>query len=214
MFMDELRLPLMIIELVFGVGILCRITKFEFSSNVTVILKKVFLFLCFVLLIVFILALFDVYFRGYWSTKVLIWIFMLTASFLYAFGNSKVLTSLWRIFTGIIFYFPLANILIYFLIPLFVPLLAFSIWLHILGDNKAIYYDDEEIRIQFPSSEGDYKGWPKLFIKKGIFEFDKGEMLVNYYFDPDSLKVEKTKDLITVYLFKKNFDPVPFTFKR
>jgi hypothetical protein len=98
------------------------------------------------------------------------------------------------------------------------PVVSISIWGRILGSTDDIFYSDNEIRIQrvFKGALGP-AGPPNLFKKNSILEFDKGIMALNFYESPDSLKVDKTKDTITVYFYHSNKDslnPVPFKFER
>ena len=139
-----------------------------------------------------------------------------TGSLLYSFGNRRVLTKHWKRFTAVIFYFPLVSILL-IIIPSFPgTILSYALWLQLTGDPKAIYYNDAEIRIQkiCTNCEPAFKGDPEYFQKKGIFEFDKGYLRTANSMFNDKIKVEKTKDTITVYLFYTNQEPVPFKFRK
>lgn len=217
--MDNFEIALIVAGLVFIVGLFGLLKKVRLTSTATSVTKKVLLYLLSLLLIAAILAQFDTYFRGYWTTRILIWLFILSASLLFAFGNRHILTKPWRIFTGIFFYFPLSSILLFFILPFLGPVLIITLWGHILGDKNDIFYSDRELRLQrvFHGALGP-AGPPDYFKKNGIFEFDKGTLSVNFYENPDSLKVYKTKDTITIYFYHSgNYDtinPVPFKFKR
>jgi hypothetical protein len=217
--MDTFNIGLIFAGIIFIGGLLVLIKKVQLTSKMTITVKKIFIFLCSVLVIAIILAQFDIYFRGYWTTKFFIWLFILTASFLFVSGNRKVFSKAWRIFTGFIFYFPIASILWFFIVPFMGPVISLTIWGRILGDPADCYYNDNEIRIQrvFKGALGP-AGPPYYFKKRGIFEFDKGIMSVNLYEDPDSLKIEKTKDSITAYFYHHSSqdisNPISFKFKR
>lgn len=217
--MDTFQIAIIISGLVFSIGLFGLIKKVRLSTKTTLIGKKLFIILGVILIVAVILAQFDTYLRGYWTTKFLIWLFILIASLLFAFGDRSILTKAWRIFTGIIFYFPLASVLWFFIVPFMGPVLSITIWGHILGDKDDIFYSDKDIRLQrvFHGALGP-AGPPNYFKKNGILEFDEGNLSVNFYENPDSLKVEKTKDTITVYFYHSgNYDtinPVPFKFKR
>ena len=216
--MDTFQLATIISGLVFLIGLSGLIKKVRLSSKTTIIAKKVFVIIGFVLIIASILAQFDTYLRGYWTTKFLIWLFILIASLLFAFGDRVILTKFWRVFTGFIFYFPLASILWFFIVPFMGPVLSITIWGRILGDKDDIFYNDNDIRLQrvFKGALGP-AGPPNYFKKSGILEFDKGILSVNFYETPDSLKVDKTKDTVTVYFYHNDKDrvsPVSFKFKR
>ncbi|HSC54507.1 MAG TPA: hypothetical protein VLC98_12830 [Phnomibacter sp.] len=217
--MDNFQLASIIAGIVFIVGLVGLIKQVRLTFSSTSIIKKFFLFLLVLLIVAAILAKFDIYFRGYWTTRILIWFFILFASLLFAFGDRFILTKPWRLFTGFIFYFPLASILWFFIVPFMGPVLSITIWGHILGSKDDIFYCDNDIRLQrvFHGALGP-AGPPNYFKKSGVLEFDKGLLSVNFYETPDSLKIEKTKDTITVYFYhNRNYDtinPVSFKFKR
>lgn len=217
--MDNFEIALIIAGLVFVTGLFGILKEVRLSSRATSVTKKLFLFLSTVLVIAAILAQFDTYFRGYWTTRILIWLFILSASLLFAFGDRTILAKPWRIFTGILFYFPISSALLFFILPFLGPVLIITLWGHILGDKNDTFYCDRDIRLQrvFHGALGP-AGPPNYFKKNGIFEFDKGTISVNFYENPDSLKIDKTKDTITVYFYHSgNYDtinPVPFKFKR
>ena len=216
--MDTFQLATIISGLVFLIGLFGLIKKVRLSSKTTIIAKKVFVIIGFILLIASILAQFDTYLRGYWTTKFFIWLFILTSSLLFAFGDRVILTKPWKVFTGFIFYFPLASILWYLIVPFMGPVLSITIWGYILGDKDDIFYNDNDIRLQrvFKGALGP-AGPPNYFKKSGILEFDEGILSVNFYESPDSLKVDKTKDSVTVYFYhslKDSVNPVSFKFKR
>jgi hypothetical protein len=217
-FMDNFQISLIIAGLVFVVGLFGLIKKVRLSFRATTITKKILLFINGVLIVVAILAQFDIYLRGYWTTKFLIWVFVLIASLLFAFGDRLVLTKPWRIFTGFIFYIPIASILWFFIVPFMGPVLSITIWGRILGDKDDIFYNDNDIRLQrvFKGALGP-AGSTNYFKKSGILEFDKGILSGNFYETPDSLKVDKTKDTVIVYFYhsdKDSVNPVSFKFKR
>ena len=217
--MDTFQIAFIIVGLVFLTGLFGLFKKVRLTTKTTAVIKKVFIAIIVALLIAAVLAQFDTYLRGYWTTKALIWLFILIASSIFAFGDRRVLTKPWRIFTGFIFYFPLASVLWFFVVPFLGPVLSLTLWGHILGDKDDIFYCDKDIRLQrvFHGALGP-AGPPNYFKKSGILEFDKGVLSVNFYENPDSLKVEKAKDTITVYFYhSSNYDtinPVPFKFKR
>ncbi len=213
---ERIDIMFAIAGLMLAVGLFGRIRKIQLSTKTSLIIKKAFIFLCFLLLMTFILSLLGIYFRGYWTTKVIIWTFVFTGSLLYSFGNRQVLTKSWRRFTATIFYSPLVLVLL-LVIPTFLgTILSYALWLRLSGDPKAIYYNDNDIRIQKVCSdcEAGFQGYPRYFKKQGMFELDKGELdNGNNMFD-NKIKVQKTEDSVTVYLFYTNQEPVPFKFER
>jgi len=134
--MNAFQISIVVANLIFIAGLFGLVLKLRVSSNATVVLKSFFSFQCLILCVIIILALFDIYLRGYWTTKFLIWLFMLTASFLFAFGDRQILKDPLLIFTGIIFYFPVASMVISLVIPYMGLFLTFGVWLHIIGDTK------------------------------------------------------------------------------
>ena len=217
--MDTFQIALIIAGLVFTVGLFGLIKKVRLPLRTTTITKRVFLIIGSLLIVATLLAQFHVYLRGYWTTKTLIWLLILTASVLFAFGDRAVVAKPLRIVAGFLFYFPLASVLWFFIVPFMGPGLSITIWGHILGDKDDIFYSDKDLRLQrvFRGALGP-AGPPNYFRKSGILEFDKGTLSVNFYENPDSLKVEKTKDSVTVFFYHSgNYDtinPVPFKFRR
>ena len=216
--MDTFQIAIIISGLVFLIGLFGLIKKVRLSQKITIITKRLFITLSIILIVASILAYFDTYLRGYWTSKFLIWLFIFIASLLFTFGDRVILTKRWRVFTGFIFYFPFASILWFYIVPFMGPVLSITIWGHILGDKDDIFYSDNDIRLQrvFKGALGP-AGPPNYFKKSGILEFDKGILSVNFYETPDSLKVDKTKDTVTVYFYHSNKDatnPVSFKFKR
>jgi len=213
---DRMQIFFLIAGVVFVIGLFGLIKKLYLPAKTSLVIKRFFIFLCLIVLATFILSLFNVYFRGYWTTKILIWSFILTASLLYSFGNRQILTKPWQIFTAAIFYFPLVSLLL-MVIPSFLgTIFSYALWVRLTGDPKAIYYNDNEIRIQKVCTDCDmgFQGLPRYFKKEGLFELDKGELdNGNNLFD-NRIKVEKTKDSIIVLLYYLNSKPFPFAFRR
>jgi len=179
--MEIFKLAIVISGLLFLIGLFGLFKKVRLSSPTTVIAKKIFIVLGSILIIAGIIAQFDTYLRGYWTTKSLIWLFIIIASLLFAFGDRQIVTRRWRIFTGLIFYFPSASVLLFFIVPFMGPVLTISIWGRILGDKGDIFYNDNDIRLQrvFKGALGP-AGPPNYFKKNGILEFDKGILAVNF----------------------------------
>jgi len=213
---DRIKMMLVAAGLVFIVGLFGRIKKIQLSAKASLVVKKFFIFMCFLLLTVFALSLFGIYFRGYWTTKAIIWAFVLTASLYYSFGNKQILTKPWKNIATIVFYFPIVSAL-FMVIPTFLGMIiSYSLWLRLTGDPRAIYYNDSEIRIQKVCTDCDagFQGFPRYFKKQGLFELDKGELDNGNNLFGDRIRVEKTKDSTIVYLYYTNSEPVPFKFKR
>src|SRR5829696_3288004 len=217
--MDNFQIALIIAGLVFAVGLFGLIKKVRLPLRTTIITKRIFLAIGTVLIVAAVLAQSHVYLRGYWTTKILIWLFILTASLLFSFGDRAALVKPLKILAGVVFYFPLASVLWFFIVPFMGPVLSITIWGHILGDKDDTFYSDRDLRLQrvFRGALGP-AGPPNYFQKSGVLEFDRGTLSVNFYENPDSLKVEKTKDSVTVLFYHSgNYDtisPVPFKFKR
>ncbi len=217
--MDEFDIALIVVGIVFLIGLFGLIRKIRMSFRATALLKKLFSFVGSVLVVVAILFHFDIYLRGYWTTKIFIWFFILIASLLFTFGNRNALGKAVKVITGITFCFPVASVLWLFIVPFMGPVLTLTIWGHILGNKDDVLYDDNEIRLQrvFKGALGS-SGPPYYFKKSGILEFSKGALSVNFYENPDSLKVDKTKDTIIIYFYHNSKDdainPVSFKFKR
>ena len=136
-----------------------------------------------------ILANYNIYLRGYWTTKILIWVFILTSMILFAFEYRPTLNPITRTLYGFFFYLPIACI------PLcFIPFLGWAIVLGIygytIGDENDIKYSDNKYRLQQT-----YKGFmapasaPDLFVKNGIFEYKEKPLDVRYLGDCDSIKI-------------------------
>ncbi len=202
--------------LLFVFGLFARYKKVQLSIRATSIAGKIFLAVCFLLLSLFVLSLFGTYLRGYWTTKIILWLFIIVGSLLYALGNRQVLTKPFRIASAFPFYFPIVSILL-LIIPSFLgTILSYALWLRLTGDPKAIYYEDDEIRIQKVCSDCDagFKGDPQYFQKEGLLEFDKGYLQTSNNTFSDRIKLEKANDKITVYLYYDNAPPEPFVFER
>jgi len=146
--MDTFQIALIIAGLVFAVGLFGLIKKVRLPLRTTIFTKRTFLIFGALLIVAAILAQFHIFFRGYWTTKILIWLFILAASLLFAFGDRAVLAKPLRILAGVVFYFPLASVLWFFIVPFMGPVLSLTIWGHILGDKDDIFYSDNDLRLQ------------------------------------------------------------------
>lgn len=141
-----------------------------------------------------ILSNYNIYLRGYWTTKIIIWIFIFTAIILFAFGHKQTQNKLERIYYGLFFYFPLACI------PLcFIPFLGWGIVLGVygktIGEQNDIKYSDNKYRLQHT-----YKGFiapaapPDLYVKHGLFEYKEKPLEVEYLGDCDSIRINEITD--------------------
>ena len=201
--MDTLYIALIVASVVFIIGVFGLIKKINLPYNAAVTFIYIFYLLGVLLFFCIALSLFGIYFRGYWTTKVIVWLFILIASVICCFVHTSVATKRLKIFTRFLFYFPLASVLMWFLIPFLGAVFALIIWGRVLGDTNDVYYSDSEIRIQ-KNSEGPLAPpGLKAFKLCGMLEFDQG--ILNSYGYPDSVKVSKTADSITIYFFKNTY---------
>lgn len=133
----------------------------------------------------------NVFLRGYWTTKVIIWIFVITAMTLFAFGHRPIQRTIERLYCGLFFYIPLI------LIPIsFIPFLGVGVLLTIhgytIGDRSDIKYSDNKFRLQQT-----YRGFlapagpPDLFVKRGMFEYKEKPLAVPYFGEADSIKIKE-----------------------
>lgn len=214
--MNDFQVAALIAALIFILGCLALTFKVRLNIAATRLLNKGFVFFSLLMLILVILAPFDIYLRGYRTTKFLIWLYLFSGSFLFVLGNREVIKQPLRFFSGTLFFYPVISAILIFVIPSFLgTLLSISIWLRIIGDPAAIMYEDKEIRIEKLCHNCDgMEGFPNYYKKSGPLEYFEGELYVGYYFDPDSVSISKTEKLVTVYQYKRGFDPVSFRFRR
>jgi len=212
---NEFENAVIIAGLIFCIGLFGLLIKIRLPFYPTVFLKKVFFIVGVILLISAFLSHFDIYLKGYLTTRVFIWFFLVLAAFLFCFGDRKATSKPLKIIMGLIFFFPSTSILWYFLVPVMGPVLTMSIWGGILGNMENIYYSDKDLRIQkvYQGAMG-LKGPPNYFKKGFIFEYDKGFIPGKCYDKPDSIKVYKTDDTISVYYYHSKDDNIyPLLFK-
>jgi hypothetical protein len=155
-----------------------------------------------ILLLLGFLANQDTYVRGFYTTKILIWIFIFSAVILFVFGESSLQKRIERIYYSLYFYFPIA------MIPLwFIPFLGWGINLWVVANTISFYSDikylDEKYRIQhIPRGFMAPASPPDLFVKTGILEYLEKPLEMHYLPDCDSIKIKEIKQsgiLISFY---------------
>jgi hypothetical protein len=152
-------------------------------------------FVIFILLVVLaFLANNNIYLRGYWTTKVIIWMFVLTAITLFAFGYRPSQRKAERFYLGFFFYSPLTLIPLAF-VPFFGIVIPLSIYGFTIGSADDIQYSDSRYRLQ-----STYRGFlapaspPDLFVKHGLFEYKEKPLPVDYFGNCDSIRIENLKE--------------------
>ena len=216
--MTHFIIAFIIAAIVFSVGLIGLIKKVRLSRKATSIIRFIFLLNCAILVLAVILAQSGIYYRGYWTTRVLIWIFICLGSLLFSFGDRKIITTFWQIATSVIYGFPVVSALT-LVIPSVATFFAVFAWGQILGDPAAILYSDNEMRIEQGFQAPFSPAAPISYIKKrGILEYDNGSLPIEPYNMSHNLKISKSADSITLYLNKDNgiyiVDTIPVTFKR
>lgn len=134
--------------LLFAIGLFARYQRIQFPIKVTSALSKIFLAFSLLLMLLLILSIFGIYLRGYWTTKVILWLFITVSSLFYSMGNKRVVTKPMRIASAITFYFPTISIALFFIPSFLGTILSYAFWIQLTGDPKAIYFEDEDFRIQ------------------------------------------------------------------
>lgn len=174
--------------------LLTRMTKWTLDEGETKKLRVLHFGILILLVFLVFLANNNIYLRGYWTTKVIIWVFVFTGLILFAFGYRATQRKAERVYFGLFFYSPLT------LIPLaFVPFLGGAILLSIygftIGTADDIQYSDSQYRLQRT-----YKGFlapaapPDLFVKYALFEHREKPLPVEYLGDTDSIRIETLED--------------------
>jgi len=170
--------------------LLTRKTKWAFDARTSRTLRIFHFGILALLILLSFLAKNNIYLRGYWTTKIIIWIFLITAIILFAFGHRPRQRKTERLYYGVFFYTPLVLIPISF-IPFFGSAILLTIYGFTIGDSSAINYADSKYRLQHT-----YRGFlapataPDLFIKSGLLEHKEDPLTIHYY-GSDSIKINE-----------------------
>lgn len=156
-----------------------------------------------VLLLFLCLSFFDVYLRGYWTTKCLIWMFVIISAFLAVFGNqvstSKWVRSIWITIAVI----PAFCTLLYLAVGAGGSLLMHHVLVRIGGSNDFIFYNDETFRIERDNRGIRNPRSPRIFKKIGPIEIDLG--FIECTNKPDSVKLTIRQDSVVCFCYDKAY---------
>jgi len=170
---------------------LARRNKLSIGDSRTRKLRLFNIGLLILLLILVLLAINNTYLRGYWTTKFLIWLFLLSTMTLYGFGHRPIMKKIEKAYYGLIFYFPL--VIVPFLFNPFIGLsILFGISSYVIGDSANIQYSDSKFRI-----ENTFSGVlaparpPTLIVKYGPLEYKEAPLEMHYIENIDSIDIKE-----------------------
>lgn len=182
--------------------LLVRKKKWTLGERQTKKLRIFHVSLLVLLIVLAFMAANNIYLRGYWTTKVLIWMFILTAITLFIFGYRPAQRKAERVYLGIFFYSPLTLIPLAF-VPFFGVAMLLSIYGFTIGRTEDTQYSDSRYRLQYT-----YRGFlaaaapPDLFVKRGLFEYKEKPLPVEYFGHSDSIRIEPlTENKIEIRFF-------------
>jgi hypothetical protein len=178
-----------------------RNTPNKFGQKSTRLFRQIHFGLLVLLIILGVLANYNIYLRGYWTTKILIWFYILSAMTLFALGEKTLQKKIERIYYSMFFYFPLVAIPLLFL-PYLGTGIVLGIFGHTIGDSNDIKYSDKNFRLQ-----NTFHGFmappsaPDLFVKRGILEYKEEPLDMEYLYRLDSIRIENelTKEITILF---------------
>ena len=177
--------------------------KIHLDKSKTQRLQQIWIFFAIVLCISAVLAYFNTYLRGYWTTKVLIWIFVFISGFLYAIGNRMSVNMLIRKTSLLISLLPFFCTFIYLVSAMSGGMLLHFVLARTCGSSSFVFYDDASLRIERDNRGFRNRRSPRYFEKLGIFEIDKGSIPCTHR--PDSVRVVKQGNSITFLCYDKEY---------
>lgn len=186
-----LTILLIIIPGLYLLFLLTRKIKWTFDERRSKMLRIFHFGVLALLILLGFLAKNNFFLRGYWTTKIIIWVFVITAITLFAFGYRPLQRKIERFYYGFFFYAPLTLIPLSF-IPFFGIAVLLTIYGFMIGDSSDIKYTDSKYRLQ-----DTYRGFlahaslPDLFIKSGLLEHKENQLPANYFGGYDSIKINE-----------------------
>ena len=193
----------------FRTGLLGR-GRIETGRNFMDQLRKLHLLLAGLLFACWVLASWEIYLKGYWTTKVLGWCFFFSGIILYVLSQKQVSRKIERFYYGLYFCLPIAVIPIC-LFPIAGWMIYSTIYTHAMGTKTDIIYSDPHYRIQRVHIGNGFDATTALFVKKGLFEFRQEPEIISpdFIIDLDHISIQEiSKDSLKIQkYFKGSFFP-------
>jgi hypothetical protein len=180
------------------------VCKIHLNSKYTTRLQRVWKIWFSALLILLFFSFFDIYIRGYWTTKIIILGFVVVSGIFYAFADRAASNGMLRKLSLCISVIPFLITLFYLILGSGNGFIAHVFITTFGGSNSAILYSDDEVRVERDNRGIRNPRSPRYFRKYELFEIDKGSIVCTQ--NPDSVDVSHHGDSITFYCFDKSYE--------
>lgn len=122
-------------------------------------------------------------FRGYWTEKIIWWIFYFSGVSVFTSGNPESVKGIRKFYYSLFLLFPVI-LLCLLVVPVFGVALLFFVKNEWMGEPGSVRYSDRHFRIELPYTGvlGSRPEHAHLVVKKGIIEYE-GRVLDSIY-DP------------------------------
>jgi len=172
-----------IIFILFGGMVLFYILYFSFRKKIKVndsvfyYANKIHFFTVGLIIFNIILHFYDINFRGNWTIKVIMWVFLIS-SFIIQFKTDSLKSAYIKFYFKILFFSPTV-LVISWLIPMFGAFVCYSFMLFFNTYDNTIIYNDKNYKLSFEEGFLKYDYEFEVYRKNWIFEHKIKSVLLN-----------------------------------
>lgn len=151
--------------------------KNAINSKILNVIKRANYFFFAIGFLLLIMSLFGYYLSSIWSTKIIAWIYLLTACFM-LINRRQIGNGIEKTYTDILFYSPLVMI-VGWVLPMLGFWICYSFSLFFYTDESTIAFNDKNYMLIFEEGFLVYDYDPTLFKKYGIFQKKMNDIELN-----------------------------------